>query len=458
MVGIATSGRTPYVIGGLQHARQVGAFAIGLSCNRDSALEPVADLMIVPVVGPEVISGSTRLKAGTATKLVLNMLTTGAMVRLGKTFGNLMVDLRATNKKLQDRSRRIVVQLTGVSDAEALRWLESCGGEVKTSVVASLGRVTPDEARRQLRLAKGHLRTALDAIRDEAAQDKRVRYPELVVGVDGGGTKVLAWSAPAAAETTMASELAGPHERPLAYGLAGPANPNSVGEALARQNITQSIQGAFRTAGLEPGSVAAICLATAGRGRPGQAESLRDWAMQQGFADKVIVMNDAESILEAVPVEGPAVAVIAGTGSICLARGADGELVRSGGWGFLLGDEGSGYALGLAALRAIVRSADGCDSEAARMQQAMLAHTGWDSLDELVTRVYAQLAKDRHEMAALAPVVLESGIAERPACLPSGGTGRAEWETWLGPPSVACRPTMEVGRSFWPAAYSWPVT
>ncbi len=115
LVGIATSGRTPYVIGGLRHAREVGAYAIGLSCNSDSALTAVADLMITPVVGPEVISGSTRLKAGTATKMVLNMLTTATMVRLGKTYGNLMVDLRATNSKLLERSRRIVALLTNVS-------------------------------------------------------------------------------------------------------------------------------------------------------------------------------------------------------------------------------------------------------------------------------------------------------------------------------------------------------
>ena len=119
LVGIATSGRTPYVIGGLKYARQIGAFAIGLACNDGSALTDAADLMITPVVGPEVISGSTRLKAGTATKLVLNMLTTGAMVLLGKTYGNLMVDLKATNTKLVARTRRIVAELTGLSEEAA---------------------------------------------------------------------------------------------------------------------------------------------------------------------------------------------------------------------------------------------------------------------------------------------------------------------------------------------------
>jgi N-acetylmuramic acid 6-phosphate etherase len=161
LVGIATSGRTPYVIGGLRYARAIGAAAIGLACNDASALADVADLMITPVVGPEVISGSTRLKAGTATKLVLNMLTTGAMVLLGKTYGNLMVDLKATNAKLIARSRRIVAELTGLTEAEAEQQLTRCGGELKTAVVACRRGVSPDEARKLLAQAGGQLRRAL---------------------------------------------------------------------------------------------------------------------------------------------------------------------------------------------------------------------------------------------------------------------------------------------------------
>jgi N-acetylmuramic acid 6-phosphate etherase len=161
VVGIATSGRTPYVIGGLEYARQIGAFAIGLACNDGSALAAAADLMITPIVGPEVISGSTRLKAGTATKLVLNMLTTGAMVLLGKTYGNLMVDLKASNTKLILRTRRIVADLTGLSEAEAEQQLARCDGELKTAVVASCRDVSAKEARRLLAAAGGQLRGAL---------------------------------------------------------------------------------------------------------------------------------------------------------------------------------------------------------------------------------------------------------------------------------------------------------
>ena len=161
LVGIATSGRTPYVIGGLQYARSLGAFAIGLSCNENSELQQVSDLCITPVVGPEVISGSTRLKAGTATKLVLNMLTTGSMVRLGKTYGNLMVDLRATNQKLEARSKRILEMLTDLSSAGAEQQLRACDGELKTAIVSTLCSISAEQARQRLKAAAGHLRLAL---------------------------------------------------------------------------------------------------------------------------------------------------------------------------------------------------------------------------------------------------------------------------------------------------------
>jgi len=162
VVGIATSGRTPYVIGGLEYARAVGAATIGLACNRDASLVAHAELAITPIVGPEVISGSTRMKAGTATKMVLNMLSTGAMVLLGKTYGNLMVDLQCTNAKLVERSRRIVAMLTGVSAHEAEQLLQECGGEVKTAIVAHRCAVGAGEARQRLQRAGGHLRKALE--------------------------------------------------------------------------------------------------------------------------------------------------------------------------------------------------------------------------------------------------------------------------------------------------------
>lgn len=164
LVGIATSGRTPYVLGGLRYAGQQGAFRVGLTCNRDSELSKLVDVGIAPVVGPEVISGSTRMKAGTATKMVLNMLSTGAMVLLGKTYGNLMVDLRATNSKLRDRTCRIVMALTGLDRNEARGLLDRCEGELKTAIVSQLGSVDPAEARQRLEASGGKLRLAIEGM------------------------------------------------------------------------------------------------------------------------------------------------------------------------------------------------------------------------------------------------------------------------------------------------------
>ncbi len=162
VVGIAASGSTPYVLGGLREARARGALTVSLACNRPAPIQDIASLAIAPLVGPEVITGSTRLKAGTAQKMVLNMLSTGVMIRLGKTFGNLMVDLQATNAKLQDRARRIVAEACGISKEQARAILDQCDGEVKTAIVMTLAQVTPEEARKRLDAARGVTRAALE--------------------------------------------------------------------------------------------------------------------------------------------------------------------------------------------------------------------------------------------------------------------------------------------------------
>ncbi|MBO4401421.1 MAG: N-acetylmuramic acid 6-phosphate etherase [Selenomonadaceae bacterium] len=134
LAGIAASGRTPYVLSAIEYAKKIGASTVGISCVENSALGQIVDIAITPVTGAEVITGSTRLKAGTATKLVLNTLTTGAMIRLGKVYGNLMVDVRATNDKLRDRARRIVIAATNCTDAQAVDALEKCGGHAKSAI------------------------------------------------------------------------------------------------------------------------------------------------------------------------------------------------------------------------------------------------------------------------------------------------------------------------------------
>jgi N-acetylmuramic acid 6-phosphate etherase len=161
VLGIAASGRTPYVLGGIAEARRRGAFVAGLACAESSLLEAAVDLMIAPIVGPEVISGSTRLKAGTAQKLVLNTLSTTVMIRLGKTFGNLMVDVQPTNEKLRWRAAGIVARATGLDFDAARRLLEAANYEAKTAVVMALADVDALEARRRLAAGGGHVRRAV---------------------------------------------------------------------------------------------------------------------------------------------------------------------------------------------------------------------------------------------------------------------------------------------------------
>src|SRR3954468_5333363 len=160
LVGIAASGRTPYVLGALNYARSLGALTIGLSCTNDSKVAQAAEIAISPVPGPEVVTGSTRMRAGTATKLVLNMLSTAVMIRLGFVYGNLMVNVQPTNEKLVDRARRIISTITGVSYDEASRLLTQ-GGSVRTAVLMHKRKISRDEAEARLAEARGSLRAAL---------------------------------------------------------------------------------------------------------------------------------------------------------------------------------------------------------------------------------------------------------------------------------------------------------
>jgi N-acetylmuramic acid 6-phosphate etherase len=160
LVGIAASGRTPYVLGGVKYARELGALTIGLSCVPGSKLAQAAELEITPATGPEVVTGSTRMKAGTATKLVLNMLSTGALVRLGYVYGNLMVNVQPTNAKLRDRAARIIAAITGV-DAPTAEALLDQAGSVKTAIVMQELSLDREAAETRLKADKGNLRAAL---------------------------------------------------------------------------------------------------------------------------------------------------------------------------------------------------------------------------------------------------------------------------------------------------------
>jgi N-acetylmuramic acid 6-phosphate etherase len=161
LVGIAASGRTPYVLGAIAEARGLGAVTVGISCTPDSELARAVDIAITPLVGPEVVAGSTRMKAGTAQKLVLNMLSTGTCVRLGYVYGNLMVNVQPKNRKLVERARRIVAQAAGVSYERAGELLAQSGASVRTAIVMAKAGIGREEAERRLAAAGGKLAKTL---------------------------------------------------------------------------------------------------------------------------------------------------------------------------------------------------------------------------------------------------------------------------------------------------------
>jgi N-acetylmuramic acid 6-phosphate etherase len=164
VIGLAASGRTPYVLGGLAEARCRGAVTVGVSCNDNSPLEANVDIAITPVVGPEVLTGSTRLKSATAQKMVLNMISTGAMVRIGKCYGNRMVDLSATNEKLQARALNLVCELTPATKRDALRALVAADWDIKVAILTGKTGQSVQTARALILASNGHLRRALETV------------------------------------------------------------------------------------------------------------------------------------------------------------------------------------------------------------------------------------------------------------------------------------------------------
>jgi N-acetylmuramic acid 6-phosphate etherase len=382
LVGIATSGRTPYVLGAIDYARRLGAFTIGLACNPDAEIIGAVDLAITPLVGPEILTGSTRLKAGTATKFVLNMLTTGAMVQLGKSFGNLMVDMRATNEKLKARANRIVRSATGLDNADAERLLERCDRDLKVALVSQLACVSSEDARQRLNEANGRVRAAIGSSTPETGGND-----SFVLGIDGGGTGTVAL-------------LASHDGTILGRGEAGPSNQRAVGVERALANLDRAINEAFLNARVSRCRVGCACLGLAGAGRPNDRAAIEAWGARVGLARSVRVIEDAALLLGT----GWGIAVVAGTGSMAYARAADGRTSRAGGWGYLLGDEGSGYAIALAALQAVVRSADG-RSPATSLTARFLDSLRLARPQELIAFAAEQ---DRAAIAALAPIVLDT--------------------------------------------------
>lgn len=399
--GIATSGRTPYVLGAVQYARSIGAFTIGLACNQDAEIKREVDLAILPIVGPEVLSGSTRLKAGTATKLVLNMITTGAMVRLGKTFGNLMVDLKASNSKLKVRANRIVRTITGLDETAVEELLNRCQGEVKTAIVAHFGKLSVDDARARLQANGNRVRLAVSELTPTSApsQDRihRLSRPDLVLGIDGGGT------------TTVAILASADTGEVLGRGTAGASNIQAVGVQTGLHALETCIDRAFHAAGIDRATTAAACLGLAGIDRQEGLDVIHGWASRVALAERVTVANDATLLLAAGTPEGWGLAVIAGTGSIAFVRTPEGQIGRCGGWGHLLGDEGSAYQITLLALRASCRAVDQC-GPATSLVERFNRRMGLRQPADLIPAVYRG-PWDRTAIAGLCPMVLEAADA-----------------------------------------------
>jgi N-acetylmuramic acid 6-phosphate etherase len=393
VVGIASSGSTPYVLGSLQQARARGALTISLAGNRPAPIQSLAEINIAPRVGPEALTGSTRLKAGTAQKMVLNMISTGVMIRLGKTFSNLMVDVQPTNAKLRARARRIVAQAGAsaqrrLDEEEANVLLQHCDGEVKTAIVCLLAGVSPQEARARLKAAGGVVRRALD---ETFRVLKTLKVLKLLIGVDGGGSKTRA----------LAADLQG---RILGRGSAGPSNYHAVGGEAARAALDAAINAALTDAGASAAErPAALCLGLAGMGRPGDLPIIESWAKARYPGIPLVIVPDAQLALAAGTPAGWGLALVSGTGTLAFGADQAGRTSRSGGWGYVLGDEGSGYAIGLAALRAVARASDGRAPSTA-LTGAVLGRWSLASPQDLVGRVY-QSATQRSDIAGLAALV-----------------------------------------------------
>ena len=359
LVAISASGRTSYVLEAVARARELGALTVGVSCNPAGELARAVEIAITPETGPEVVSGSTRLKAGTATKLVLNMLSTGAMVRLGHVRGNRMVELRPTNEKLRERAVRIVAELAALDEAHAAALLDQ-HGSVRAALAAAGGASVP-------------------AVSNGA-----------VAGIDGGGSRTRAALARAGESSA----------EPLATADAGPCNlSNDL--PLALRSIEAALAKARAEAGLSAAPFDALCIAAAGSGDAALREAARRSLLARGVARRIVFVPDAAAVLAAADDEAWGLALIAGTGSLAYGRTRTGACARAGGYGPALGDPGSAHALGHSALRAAALVADG-HAGSARLRDDVMKALGAAGGRDLA-RLARGLAPDA--VAALAPLV-----------------------------------------------------
>ncbi|KAK3314570.1 putative glucokinase regulator family protein [Apodospora peruviana] len=366
LIGIASSGRTPYVLGGLSYAKSRGATTVAVVCVSPSAVEVEgnADYLIPAVTGPEVVTGSTRMKAGTATKLVLNMISTGIMIQLGKTYGNLMVDLKATNIKLKQRARNILRFIGGKSciqsDQELDSILESCQGSVKLAAVTIVLKVSIAEAQDRLQRNKGVLARVFEEARGKNAMARSQEGGDLVLCVDSGGSSCKAVIMAKTGE--------------VGAGCAGPCNVTNIGVESAMAVISEAVQNAvddcktIRGFQFQAIELSAAWVGMAGYGRPSLSPVI-DKSLSKllglPLGPRLKITNDIDILPSAVTDRvdlDTVVVVVAGTGSVTMSyKKVNGEFHRAnrvGGWGYIFGDGGSAYDIGREALRGALLSSD----------------------------------------------------------------------------------------------------
>lgn len=430
VIGIAASGRTPYVLGSLREAARTGALTGAIACVPGSRIGQLAEHVIEVVTGPEVLMGSTRLRAGTATKLVLNTLTTGAMILLGKTLGDLMVDLRASNEKLRLRSIRIVAMATGTDSETAAGVLNRANGEVKTAIVCLKRNMEPDRARACLKAAGGRVSEALQV----EPSANTILAPNAVAGIDGGGSSLK----------VRLAVREGDGWRDLPVSLGPPALPATHAPDGVAFEWRRRLLGALESAGLPPEALGAVVAGTSGAGdarvRAGLADHLARWFPTA----RVEILADIQLLARAAG-DPHALCLVAGTGSIAWWEPEPGVVHRAGGYGPGVGDEGGGLWLAEEAIRAVCMAEDGRGPDTT-LREALLAETGqtdgrglaaWhQKAGSGAARLAAILlqhatigdmvaqslrAKAIYHLRALAQTVLRKGAGIAPKTLVAGG-------------------------------------
>lgn len=406
VVGLAASGRTPYVLGGLQYAKSLGCHTASVACNHGSEVGKAAEVAIEVVSGPEVLTGSTRLKSGTAQKMVLNMISTGAMVGLGKAYENLMVDVQQTNQKLVTRAENMVMTAAGCDRETARAALAEADGSAKTAITMLLLSCDGASAKEKLRKAGGKISAVLAADR-EKPQGKG----PFLLAMDGGGTATIVYVADQAG--TVLDRLTG-----------GPMNPNGPAKSQVRGTL-EDIFARLKDIGYEAAQCLGVGLGVAGISNPSVRGFLEEIFRSGGFDCYLGFWGDDETALAANLRPGePGAILIAGTGSICVGRDETGSRIWAGGYGSIMDDGGSGYAIARDMMAAVVRADDG-RGERTPLTELVYKELGIEKMSELIRFLYAP-ERTKGEIAALAKLITQAAEQEDPEALRIMET--AAWE------------------------------